>query len=66
LIPFLPMSNIVDPMGISRMLMSLIVGFLFLGAKQKSISVLKNSLLFCLTSIFIWKDAFLPVGTYRE
>jgi hypothetical protein len=66
LIPFLPMSNIVDPMGISRMLMSLIIGFLYLGAKQKSISVLKNSLLFCLTSIFIWKDAFLPVGTYRE
>lgn len=66
IIPFLPMSNIVDPMGISRMMMSLIIALIYYGVKRSSVRTLRNCLLFTLTAIFIWKDSFLPVGTYRE
>ncbi len=65
LVPFLPSSNILDPLGISRAIIGLVVAYLFYGAKQNSRRVLNYCLLFCITAIFVWGDSFLPVGTYK-
>jgi hypothetical protein len=65
LIPFLPSSNILDPLGISRVLIGLVVAFLFFGAKNNNKKLLNYSLLFCISVIFIWGDSFLPSGIFR-
>jgi hypothetical protein len=65
LIPFLPSSNIVDPLGISRALIGLVVAFIYFGAKQNSRRVLNYCLLFCMTAVFIWHDMFVPVGIFK-
>lgn len=65
LIPFLPSSNILDPLGISRAIIGLIIAFLFFGAYHNNRRLLNYSLLFCLSVVFIWKDTFLPAGTFH-
>jgi hypothetical protein len=62
LIPFLPSSNILDPLGISRVLIGSVLAFVFFGADKKSRRILNFCLLFCITVVFLWKDSFLPVG----
>jgi hypothetical protein len=65
LIPFLPSSNLLDPLGLSRALMSLVLAYLYFAASKNNSRLLKYLLLFCVTALFIWGDSFLPVGTYR-
>jgi len=66
LIPFLPSSNILDPLGVSRVLMGLVIAWILFGAKNQSKRVLSYCYLFGLTGIFIWRDTFLPVGVYSQ
>ena len=65
LIPFLPSSNILDPLGISRALIGLIIAFIFYGAKHNHKKLLNYCLLFCFSAVFIWGDSFLPSGTFH-
>lgn len=64
-IPLLPTSNLIDPLGISRTLIAVVIAFLFYGAKQDNKHVLRDCLLFCITAVFIWQDSFLPVGAFK-
>jgi len=66
LVPFLPSSNILDPLGVSRALIGLVIAWLLYGARNQSKRILSYCLLFALTGVFIWRDAFLPVGTYSN
>ncbi len=66
LIPFLPSSNILDPLGVSRALMGLVIAWLVFGARNQSKRILNYCYLFALTGIFIWKDTYLPVGTFSQ
>ncbi len=66
LIPFLPSSNILDPLGVSRALMGLVIAWLVFGARNQSKRILNYCYLFALTGIFTWKDTFLPVGTFSQ
>ncbi len=66
LVPFLPSSNILDPLGVSRALIGLVIAWILYGARNQSKRILSYCLLFALTGIFIWRDAFLPVGTYSK
>ena len=65
LIPFLPSSNILDPLGISRALIGLVIAFVFYGAKHNHRKLLNYCLLFCISVVFIWGDSFLPSGTFH-
>lgn len=66
LVPFLPSSNILDPLGVSRALMGLVIAWIVYGAQNQSKRILKYCFLFALTGLFTWKDAFLPIGTYSQ
>ncbi len=65
LIPFLPTSNILDPLGISRAMIGLVISYIVFGARQDNRKVLNFCLLFCITALFIWKDSFIPMGTFH-
>jgi hypothetical protein len=66
LIPFLPSSNILDPLGVSRALMGLVIAWLVYGAQNQSRRTLSFCYLFAFSGLFIWKDTFLPVGTFSR
>ena len=59
---FLPTSNILDPLGLSRFLIGLIVAFLLFGAQHNSQRVLLYTQLWVFTLIFVAGDNFLPYG----
>lgn len=59
---FLPTSNILDPLGLSRFLVGLIVALLLYGARAGNKRVLLYSQLWIVTVIFIIGDNFLPSG----
>jgi hypothetical protein len=64
LIPFLPSSNIMDPLGVSRALIGVVIALVFFGAKQNNRRLLNYCLLFCITAVFIWRDTLVPVGNF--
>lgn len=64
LIPFLPSSNIMDPLGVSRALIGLVIALVYFGAKQNNRRLLNYCLLFCITAVFIWRDTLVPVGNF--
>lgn len=64
LIPFLPTSNIMDPLGVSRALIGLVIALVYFGAKQNNRRLLNYCLLFCITIVFIWRDTLVPVGNF--
>jgi len=59
---FLPTSNILDPLGLSRFIIGLIVGFLLFGVQHSSQRVLLYTQLWVVTLIFVARDNFLPSG----
>ncbi len=59
---FLPTSNILDPLGLSRFLIGLIVAFLLFGAQHRSKRILLYTQLWVFTIVFVIGDNFLPSG----
>lgn len=60
LYPFLPASNLLDPSGVSRFTVGLIVALLAFGASHKDRRVLAYSQLWILTVVFALGDNFVP------
>ncbi len=60
-IPFLPMSNILDPLGLSRITIGLLVAVLLYGGETRSSRALSYACLWMMTVVFLYGDAFLPV-----
>lgn len=60
--PFLPTSNVLDPLGLARFTAGLVVATLDYGAARQARRALNYALLWALTAIFLFKDAFLPGG----
>lgn len=60
--PFLPISNVLDPMGLSRFTAGLVVAVLNYGAARKAPRTLNYALLWIFTAMFLYNDAFLPRG----
>jgi hypothetical protein len=60
--PFLPTSNVLDPLGLARFTAGLVVATLNYGAAQHARRALNYALLWTLTAIFLFHDAFLPGG----
>lgn len=58
--PFLPTSNVLDPLGLSRVTAGLVVAVLNFGARQRRLRTLNYALLWITTAIFVCKDSFLP------
>jgi hypothetical protein len=57
---FLPSSNILDPLGVSRFLIGLIAALLTYGAYRQSPRILRYTQLWLLTTAFLIGDSFLP------
>jgi hypothetical protein len=60
--PFLPTSNVLDPLGLSRITAGLVVAVLDFGAEQRHPRALNYALLWILTVVFVYKDSFLPIN----
>ena len=60
--PFLPTSIILDPLGSARLTSGLIIALINHGAESKNMRILNYNFLWMASSIFIYKDSFLPVG----
>jgi hypothetical protein len=58
---FLPMSNILDPLGLSRFTIGLIVALLAYGAHRGSRRVLLYTQFWMITLVFLLQDSFLPL-----
>jgi hypothetical protein len=58
---FLPMSNILDPLGLSRFTIGLIVALLAYGAQRGSRRVLLYTQFWMVTLVFLLQDSFLPL-----
>ena len=58
--PFLPASNVLDPLGLSRMTAGLVTAVLDFGAQQHVRRVLNYALLWIILIIFLFGDSFLP------
>ena len=59
---FLPTSNILDPLGLSRFTIGLIAALLAYGARRGSRRTLLYTQLWIFTLIFLRGDNFLPLG----
>ncbi len=60
--PFLPTSNVLDPLGLSRITAGLVVAVLDFGAEQRQHRALNYALLWIFTVAFVYKDSFLPTN----
>lgn len=60
--PFLPTSNVLDPLGLSRITAGLVVAVLNFGAHDRHRRALNYALLWICTLVFIYKDGLLPRG----
>jgi len=58
---FLPSSNILDPLGLSRVTIGLIVAILYYGGEQRSFRALRYACLWIFCLVFLFKDSFLPL-----
>jgi len=58
--PFLPASNVLDPLGLSRMTAGLVTAVLDFGAQQHVRRALNYALLWIILIIFLFDDSFLP------
>ncbi len=59
---FLPMSNLYEPLGLSRTTLGLVVAVLNFGAERKSRRALNLALFWLITVLFVYKDSFIPFG----
>jgi hypothetical protein len=60
--PFLPTSNVLEPLGLSRITAGLVVALLNFGAHNRNCRALNYSLLWISTVVFVYKDSFLPTS----
>lgn len=58
--PFLPSSNVLDPLGLSRITAGLAVATLNVGAAERNRRVLNYAMLWILTVVFLYQDSLLP------
>lgn len=58
--PFLPTSNVLDPLGLSRTTAGLVTAVLDFGAQQRAQRALNYALLWIITIVFLLNDSFLP------
>jgi len=58
--PFLPTSNVLDPLGLSRMTAGLVTAVLDFGAQQRVRRALNYALLWIIPIVFLFGDSFLP------
>lgn len=58
--PFLPTSNVLDPLGLSRTTAGLVTAVVNYGGQQRARRALNYSLLWIITAVFLFKDSFLP------
>ena len=58
--PFLPTSNVLDPLGLSRTTAGLVTAVLNFGAEQRRRRALNYALLWIFTLPFLFNDSFLP------
>jgi len=58
--PFLPTSNVLDPLGLSRMTAGLVTAVLNFGAQQRARRALNYALLWIVLVVFLFGDSFLP------
>jgi len=58
--PFLPTSNVLDPLGLSRTTAGLVTAVLDFGAEQRRQRALNYALLWIITLVFLFNDSFLP------
>jgi len=60
--PFLPTSNVLDPLGLSRITAGLVVAVLDFGAEQRHHRALNYALLWIVTVVFVYQDSLLPTS----
>jgi hypothetical protein len=60
ILPFLPTSNVLDPLGLSRITAGLVVAVLNFGAHNRNRRALNYALLWISTVVFLYRDTLLP------